>query len=120
MDFDHLRYLHRSHPAWTLLRAEHAPMVIGFLHRTFIIPQCTQPSRAGPGRPARRLAISPAPASRRRLLTPSRLTEDEFALFTALRGDAWGERVRLEQERVGFACLERALTTLMQQTQHTA
>lgn len=38
MDFDHLRYLHRSHPAWTLLRAEHAPMVIGFLHRTFIIP----------------------------------------------------------------------------------
>ncbi len=38
LDFDYLQRLRHSHPAWTLLRAENAPMIIGFLQRTFIVP----------------------------------------------------------------------------------
>lgn len=38
LDFDSLQQLRHSHPAWTLLRAENAPMIIGFLQRTFIVP----------------------------------------------------------------------------------
>lgn len=36
MDYDHLVNLRRNHPAWRLLTAEHAPMVISFLHYSFI------------------------------------------------------------------------------------
>jgi hypothetical protein len=46
----------------------------------------------------------------KRLLTPlHRLTPDERALFDDLRGDRLGERVRLEQERIGFRAVEDAL-----------
>jgi flagellar motility protein MotE (MotC chaperone) len=38
MDHAEAEALRRSHPAWRLLRAEHAPLVIAFLHRTFIAP----------------------------------------------------------------------------------
>ena len=40
MDFDHdtLDRLRRHHPAWRLLRSDHAPLVAGFLHRVFIAP----------------------------------------------------------------------------------
>ncbi|MCG8585136.1 MAG: DUF3375 domain-containing protein [Pirellulales bacterium] len=38
MDYDHLTYLRKNHPAWRLLAADHAPFVVGFLHRTFIQP----------------------------------------------------------------------------------
>ena len=38
MDYDHLIHLRRNHPAWRLLAAEHAPLVIGFLHHCFIQP----------------------------------------------------------------------------------
>ena len=38
MDYDHLIHLRRHHPAWRLLAAEHAPFVVGFLHRAFIRP----------------------------------------------------------------------------------
>ena len=31
-----LEALRRTHPAWRLLRADHAPLVIGFLNATFI------------------------------------------------------------------------------------
>jgi len=30
--------LRRVHPAWRLLAAEHAPLVVGFLHHSFIQP----------------------------------------------------------------------------------
>lgn len=46
----------------------------------------------------------------KRLLTPlHRLTPDERALFDDLRDDRLGERVRLEQERIGFRAVEEAL-----------
>ena len=40
MDFDHdtLDHLRRHHPAWRLLRSDHAALVASFLHRAFIAP----------------------------------------------------------------------------------
>jgi len=38
MHHDHLRTLRRSHPAWRLLAADSAPLVVGFLHHCFIEP----------------------------------------------------------------------------------
>ena len=37
-DYDTLDRLRQSHPAWRLLRSEHAPLVAGFLHRVFVEP----------------------------------------------------------------------------------
>ena len=42
----------------------------------------------------------------------NRLTEAERVLYEELRGDRHGIRVRLEQERVGFAWMQRALRGL--------
>jgi Protein of unknown function (DUF3375) len=38
MDYQTLKGLRRRHPAWRLLVADHAPMIVGFLYRTFIEP----------------------------------------------------------------------------------
>lgn len=38
LDFSTLELLRRNHPAWRLLRSEHAPLVASFLHRAFIAP----------------------------------------------------------------------------------
>ena len=40
MDFDHdtLDQLRQGHPAWRLLRSDHAALVASFLHRSFIAP----------------------------------------------------------------------------------
>lgn len=40
MNFDYvtLEVLRNQHPAWRLLRSEHAPLVASFLHRVFVIP----------------------------------------------------------------------------------
>ena len=40
---------------------------------------------------------------------PTRLTADEQALFEELRADRLGARVRLEQERISFSAVERAV-----------
>lgn len=45
MDHHTLEALRRAHPAWRLLLADHAPLIIGFLHHAFIRPNvrtCTQ------------------------------------------------------------------------------
>ncbi|AXB45228.1 DUF3375 family protein [Amycolatopsis albispora] len=36
MDFDELDSLRRHDPAWRLLRADHAPLVLGFLRKVFV------------------------------------------------------------------------------------
>lgn len=51
-------------------------------------------------------------ADKRYLGEPTRLTADERALFDDLVDDRLGERVRLEQERVNFGDLRRALSGL--------
>ncbi len=38
LDYANLDQLRRSHPAWRLLRSDHAPLVASFLHRVFIEP----------------------------------------------------------------------------------
>src|SRR5215813_9880888 len=38
MDFETLDRLRQSHPAWRLLRADHAPLIASFLHRTYVKP----------------------------------------------------------------------------------
>jgi hypothetical protein len=49
------------------------------------------------------------PADRRYTGDTSRLTAEECALFDDLLADRCGERVRLEQERIGYGWLETAL-----------
>jgi len=38
LDYITFNLLRQNHPAWRLLRAQHAPLVAGFLHRVFIVP----------------------------------------------------------------------------------
>lgn len=38
LDFATLDALRTHHPAWRLLRSDHAPLVAGFLHRVFVAP----------------------------------------------------------------------------------
>ena len=38
MDYQQLLTQRRTHPAWRLLAADHAPMIASFLHRSFIAP----------------------------------------------------------------------------------
>jgi hypothetical protein len=38
-----------------------------------------------------------------------RLTHEERSLYRELGQNRWGDRVRLEQERIGFGCLKKAL-----------
>ncbi|WP_462325551.1 DUF3375 domain-containing protein [Desulfoplanes sp.] len=38
LDYTTLDLLRQNHPAWRLLRAQYAPLIAGFLHRVFIIP----------------------------------------------------------------------------------
>lgn len=46
LDFTTLEQLRENHPAWRLLRAHHAPLVAGFLHRVFIVPNVRNLSQA--------------------------------------------------------------------------
>ncbi len=38
LDFTTLDALRTYHPAWRLLRSDHAPLVVSFLHRVFVVP----------------------------------------------------------------------------------
>ena len=38
LDFATLDTLRTHHPAWRLLRSDHAPLVASFLHRVFVAP----------------------------------------------------------------------------------
>lgn len=38
LDYSHLEQLRRTHPAWRLLRSDHAPLVAAFLNRVFVEP----------------------------------------------------------------------------------
>lgn len=46
LDYATLELLRRNHPAWRLLCAHHAPLVAGFLHRVFIVPNVRNLSQA--------------------------------------------------------------------------
>jgi len=38
LDYASLEALRRTHPAWRLLAAEHAPLIVSFLHASFLVP----------------------------------------------------------------------------------
>ena len=38
LDYTTLDLLRQNHPAWRLLRSDHAPLAASFLHRVFIVP----------------------------------------------------------------------------------
>ena len=38
LDYTTLDALRSHHPAWRLLRSDHAPLVASFLHRVFVVP----------------------------------------------------------------------------------
>ncbi|MDA8334151.1 MAG: DUF3375 domain-containing protein [Peptococcaceae bacterium] len=38
LDYDTLETMRRNHPAWRLLMADHAPLIISFLYRVFVVP----------------------------------------------------------------------------------
>jgi hypothetical protein len=42
----------------------------------------------------------------------TRLGTDEHALYQALRDDVFGERLRMEQERIGFGWVREAIAGL--------
>ncbi|MDP2761806.1 MAG: DUF3375 domain-containing protein [Sideroxyarcus sp.] len=46
LDFSSLDALRTHHPAWRLLRSDHAPLVASFLHRVFIFPNVRMMSAA--------------------------------------------------------------------------
>lgn len=46
LDYATLNQLRQSHPAWRLLRSDHAPLVASFLHRVFIAPNVRMLSQA--------------------------------------------------------------------------
>lgn len=46
LDYATLELLRQSHPAWRLLRSDHAPLVASFLHRAFIAPNVRVLSQA--------------------------------------------------------------------------
>ncbi len=46
LDYSTLDLLRQNHPAWRLLRAQHAPLVASFLHRVFIAPNVRTLSQA--------------------------------------------------------------------------
>lgn len=46
LDYTTLNLLRQNHPAWRLLCAQHAPLVAGFLHRVFIVPNVRELSQA--------------------------------------------------------------------------
>lgn len=46
LDYASLDLLRRTHPAWRLLRSDHAPLIAAFLHRVFIKPNVRVISQA--------------------------------------------------------------------------
>ncbi|NEX12363.1 hypothetical protein CR161_08730 [Prosthecochloris sp. ZM] len=46
LDYTTIDLLRQNHPAWRLLRAQHAPLVASFLHRVFIAPNVRTLSQA--------------------------------------------------------------------------
>lgn len=61
---------------------------------------------------AHRALWTEEPEGKRHLASLNRLTPPECALYDDLRGDRLGERIRLEQERIGFGSIERAISAV--------
>jgi hypothetical protein len=47
MSFDEVAWLGDNSPAWRLLRADHAPLVLSFLHQVFVEQNVSSASSIG-------------------------------------------------------------------------
>lgn len=129
-DFDTLEALRRQHPAWRLLQADSAALLASFLHRAFVQPNrcvihqaelasvlddtlyAVREQRGPATLLAHQVLWTAEPQPTQRDLP--RLSDAERRLYDDLR---WcrlrDEPLRLEQERVGFGHLERALAAVL-------
>jgi hypothetical protein len=89
MEYHDLVALRQKHPAWRLLVADHAPLIVGFLFETH-----------------RQLWVREEAPFRGPLM---RLESDERELFEALVHNRLGDGIRLEQERVSFGRVRQAM-----------
>ncbi len=46
LDYASLDQLRQRHPAWRVLRSDHAPLVVSFLQRVFIAPNVREMAQA--------------------------------------------------------------------------
>jgi hypothetical protein len=46
LDYATLDALRLHHPAWRLLRSDHAALMVSFLHRVFVLPNVCEPGQA--------------------------------------------------------------------------
>ena len=53
MDFEEIAWLRANSPAWRLLRADNAPLVLSFLHRVFVEENVRSIPGRGAGQPPR-------------------------------------------------------------------
>ena len=102
MDYTTLNHLRNNHPAWRLLRSEHAPLVASFLRRVFVAPN------------VRMLACKSVwgEEEKQTLRDLPRLRPDELALYEDLRDNRIRKNLRLEQEQIGFDWVNLALAKL--------
>lgn len=108
LDIDTLEALRRQHPAWRLLAADSAALVVSFLHSVFVRPNRRVIHQAelaaaldfGAGYGFDALAQAGLNDAARRLLDDLRCRR--------LRE----EPLRLEQERIRFGWVERAVADL--------
>jgi len=64
VSFDEVAWLRDNSPAWRLLRADHAPLVLSFLHQAFVTENVRSIPVAELARVAGQLTASKLPASR--------------------------------------------------------
>ncbi len=122
MDYRTQESLRRTHPAWRLLVADHAPLIASFLHLSFILPN----TRSWP-RLELASRLEDQPDERRTLLAHreprvrehepfdsllSRLDSSENASFADPDGGGPRDRMRLEQRRIPFGRFRQTLEAL--------
>lgn len=99
MDYEEIEALRERHPAWRLLRAGNAPLLLSYLGWHFIEENCGA-TLAGElwGREERPTSVS-----------LGGLDAEEAAIYDDLVGDRYGEGIRLEQERIDCAWVRARL-----------
>jgi hypothetical protein len=98
---DEVEWLRDNSPAWRLLRADNAPLVLSFLHRVFVADNVRSISE----NEITYLAF-PVPDAAM-VIFGGRYAVPVLAPLGV--SDTYGPSVRLEQERISFAAVEKAV-----------
>lgn len=131
LDFSSLETLRSHHPAWRLLNSPHAPLVASFLHKAFIAPNVRVIAAVDLAealedqlfalRQQLGDEVFPRPALDYLNDKPhrdelKRLRPEERALYDDLRNNRLREKLRLEQEHIGYRWLSGRLAGLQSQS----